>query len=85
MHPRYKPVLYSIANCPRNVPAGRELLFAEQAREEARLDGVVLVTLATLRRGNATHDLVDVLAAAGPGGFSALTAGNLTAHDDSLV
>ena len=81
MHPRYKPVLYSIAQ-----PAicARPLLLAEQASEETWLNRVVLVTLATLVRGNPGHYLVDMLTAASPGDFSALTAGNLTAHGDSL-
>ena len=69
---------------PNNARRAFELFFAKQAGEETGFDRVVLVALASLRRGNATHHLVDVLTAARPGGFSALTAGNLTAHDDSL-
>ena len=42
------------------------------------------MTLAALVLGDATHHLIDVLAAASPGCFSALTAGDFSTHLELL-
>ena len=56
------------------------LLLAEKASQESRLLGVVCVALALLRLRGTAHYLVNVLAAATPGGFAALAAGYLLTH-----
>ena len=58
------------------------LLFAaKKLGEETRFS---FVTLAALVLGDATHYLIDVLAAASPGCFSALSAGDFSTHLELL-
>ena len=59
-------------------------LCAKQFGEEAWFFRVVFVALATLSLWNATHYLVNVLAAAAPRGFATFAAFNCTAHIVSL-
>lgn len=53
------------------------LLAAKEFGEET---GFCFVTLATLVLRDTAHDLVNVLTAAGPGGFTALAAGDFSTH-----
>jgi hypothetical protein len=57
-------------------------LSAEQTGEKA-CRWFVLVALAAVTPGDAAHDLVDVLTAAGPRGLAALLAGDGTTHSES--
>ncbi|MGI9155554.1 MAG: hypothetical protein ACR2FG_02805, partial [Marmoricola sp.] len=45
--------------------------------------GFLGMAWAALRLGDSSHDLVDVLAAAGPGGLATFAAGDLSAHGGS--
>ena len=54
----------------------------EELGEDAAA-GFLGVAWAALRLRDAGHDLVDVLAAAGPGGLATFSAGDLSAHDNS--
>src|SRR5699024_5985908 len=61
----------------------RDVSATEQAGEEPTLGRLILVTCATVPRGDAPHDLIHVLAATGPGRLAAGLAGNCSAHHSS--
>src|SRR5699024_11013311 len=56
----------------------------EETREEAYAGFLLRVARAADPLGDVLHDLVDVLAAAGPGGLAADTAGGSSTHDGLL-
>jgi hypothetical protein len=56
------------------------LIATKQAGKESWLLWIIGMALALLRLRDAAHDLGDVLTAAGPGWFGALTAADLTTH-----
>ena len=58
---------------------GRLASASEEFREDARTR-LILVPLASLGLGDATHYLIYVLAAPGPRRFAALAAGHCSAH-----
>jgi hypothetical protein len=64
---------------------GFGLLLAKQSSQESWLLGVVCVALALLGLRGTAHYLVNVLAAAAPGGFAALAASYFLTHFDSLL
>ena len=59
-----------------------ELTAPEELGEKAGA-GFLGVARAALRLRDSGHDLVDVLAAAGPGGLATFSAGDLSAHGGS--
>jgi len=61
-------------------PRGPRSAAAQQAAEESASARLVGVPGAALRGWNASHDLVDMLAAARPGRLSAGPAGHRTTH-----
>jgi hypothetical protein len=84
---RQRPTLSSMAATREADAAVRPAmaLAAEEAGEErTRRLGLGVVAGAALRARHVAHDLIDVLAAAGPGGFLAGLAGDGSTHGDYL-